>query len=217
MIDNFESIQEVWQYVSEPLLLIDHEGKVILWSLGCEKELGYKASEVLTRGKWRFIFASDADSAVIMNEMSPILEKTFKTNLRDKDRKELIAKISIKAHKLFTDKQHYFLVHIENISHKDAISNELGKARLEAKQKSLAIKKATDLLKDKERLLLRNMAETKKLYQQVKKSESELKQKTNELEEKIKELNRFNRLMIGRELEMVELKKQIKELKSKNN
>ncbi|MFW0862441.1 MAG: PAS domain S-box protein [Candidatus Komeilibacteria bacterium] len=214
MNENFKIIQEVWKYVPEPLLLIDQNGNILLWSLGCVKELGYLYDEVITRGRWRFLFAKDSDLDVIAKEISPVLDKTFKTNLRNKGKEEIIARINIKAQKLFNDKKIYFLVNIENVSHQSAINNELGKARLEAKQKSLAVKKATDLLKEKERLLLRNMAETKKLYQKVKKSESELKQKTAELEEKVSELNRFNKLMVGRELEMVELKKQIKKLKN---
>ncbi len=42
--------------------------------------------------------------------------------------------------------------------------------------------------------------------------EDELKKKTKELEAKVDELERFNRLTVGRELRMMELKKRIKEL-----
>jgi len=214
MKEEFKLIQEVWQNISEPLFLINETGEVLLWSFGCEKELGFNANNVLARGNWKFIFASSADSARVMEDMSPITDKTFKVNLRDDKRNEIIAKMNVKAHKLFKDKQNYWLVHIENISHKDAISSELNKVKLEAKQKSLAISRATELLKEKERLLLSNMSEIKKLYQKVKQSESDLKDKTTQLEDKVKELNRFNKLMIGRELQMVELKKQIKDLKN---
>ena len=215
MLKQFKIVQEVWQEIAEPLLLIDFEGNIVLWSNGCQGELGFPSEEAIKRGKWRFIFSRDEDLARVMEEMSPILDKSFKVNLRDSKRKEIIARIHIKAHKLFGEENKYFMVHIENVSHKNAISGELIKARLEAKQKSLAVTRATDLLKQKEKLLLRNMAETKKLYEKVKKSESELTDKTTELETKVKELNRFNKLMIGRELQMVELKEQIKKLKNK--
>lgn len=46
--------------------------------------------------------------------------------------------------------------------------------------------------------------------------EDMVKKRTGELEEKIKELEKFNRLTIGRELRMMELKKIIKEIKSKS-
>jgi PAS domain S-box-containing protein len=45
--------------------------------------------------------------------------------------------------------------------------------------------------------------------------EQRVKQRTVELEEKNKELNRMNKLFIGRELRMVELKKKIKELEER--
>ena len=46
--------------------------------------------------------------------------------------------------------------------------------------------------------------------------EKMVKERTRELEEKIKELEKFSRLTVGRELRMMELKKTIKEIKSKS-
>ncbi len=46
--------------------------------------------------------------------------------------------------------------------------------------------------------------------------EERVKERTSELEEKIKELEKFSRLTVGRELRMMELKKTIKEIKSKS-
>jgi len=43
--------------------------------------------------------------------------------------------------------------------------------------------------------------------------EEKVKERTKEVEEKMKELEKFNKLAIGRELKMIELKSQIKELK----
>jgi len=45
--------------------------------------------------------------------------------------------------------------------------------------------------------------------------EMKVKKRTKELEQKNEELARFNRLAVGRELRMVELKKKIEELEGK--
>jgi len=43
--------------------------------------------------------------------------------------------------------------------------------------------------------------------------EDKIKEKTQELEEKIEELEKFNRLAIGREINMIDLKEENRELK----
>ena len=80
----------------------------------------------------------------------------------------------------------------------------------------MAYERAQELLVQKEKLLISNMTEMKRLYRQVKESETELKAKAEQLEQKVGELNRFNKLMIGRELKMVELKEELKKLKGKS-
>ncbi len=57
---------------------------------------------------------------------------------------------------------------------------------------------------------------TKDLEIMAKNLEEEVGQRTQELEKKLKELEKTNKLMIGREIKMIELKKEIKELKNKS-
>ena len=54
---------------------------------------------------------------------------------------------------------------------------------------------------------------TKKLKELSEGLDQQVREKTKKLEEKIEELEKFNKLVIGRELKMVELKKEIEDLK----
>jgi len=63
---------------------------------------------------------------------------------------------------------------------------------------------------------LGKLAETfNQMTENLKKKEGEISRKNRELQNKIKELERFQRLAVGRELRMVELKKRIRELEKK--
>lgn len=54
---------------------------------------------------------------------------------------------------------------------------------------------------------------TKELEELADSLDGQVKKRTKELEEKIKDLEKIKRLSIGRELKMIELKKEIKSLK----
>lgn len=60
---------------------------------------------------------------------------------------------------------------------------------------------------------LTNITELKKLQMNL---EDQVIEKTQELQEKLKDLEKFAKLVVGRELKMVELKNKIKELELKN-
>jgi len=215
MFKNDQVILDLWQQLEESLFLLDKNGKIILWSRGCEKEFGWPILEVLNKDRWNFLFIDERELEKITAEMSPLLDDSYQVKWRDKNKKEWLVRLRLRALQLGVVKDCYFLARAENISQKNEVAKELQKVRLLAKEKSLAVERATELLKQKEKLLLTNMTEMKHLYEQVKRSEAALQEKTDELETKVKELNRFNRLMIGRETKMVELKKEIGQLRAR--
>lgn len=69
-------------------------------------------------------------------------------------------------------------------------------------------------LEESEQILkVKVRARTRQLEELAESLRKESDKKTKELQEKVKELERFNKLAIGRELKMIELKKEIKKLK----
>ena len=76
-------------------------------------------------------------------------------------------------------------------------------------------------LKDGKYILgvIRDITEQKQAEEEIRKLNAELEQRvkdrTRELETKIKEVERMNKLFVGRELDMIELKKRIKELEGR--
>ena len=61
---------------------------------------------------------------------------------------------------------------------------------------------------------VRVQARTKELKELAGGLEQQVEKETRELQEKISELERFQKLAVGRELKMVELKNKIKELEA---
>jgi C4-dicarboxylate-specific signal transduction histidine kinase len=62
-------------------------------------------------------------------------------------------------------------------------------------------------------LEIRVRARTRELRELAESLDRQVKEKTKSLQEKIEELEKFNRLAVGRELKMIELKEEIKKLK----
>jgi HAMP domain-containing protein len=76
------------------------------------------------------------------------------------------------------------------------------------------VKKATEELEEaKTALEIKVAARTKELRDLAESLEEKVKERTKELEKKILELEKFQRLAVGRELRIIELKKEIERLK----
>jgi len=75
------------------------------------------------------------------------------------------------------------------------------------------VKKEEELSEAKASLEIRVEARTKELKELTEGLETEVKRRTGEVRKRMKELESFHKLAVGRELKMIELKKEIKRLK----
>lgn len=84
------------------------------------------------------------------------------------------------------------------------------------RKKQLETLKAQEELKEAKNVLeIKVRARTRELQELANNLEEQVKTRTKELQEKIEELETFQRLTVGRELKMAELKEEIKRLKEK--
>jgi len=83
--------------------------------------------------------------------------------------------------------------------------------KLKKKQQEL-IKAQAQLGEEKKVLEVKVKARTKELEDLTEKQEDIIKERTKEAQEKLEELEKFQKLSVGREIRMIELKKEIKKL-----
>lgn len=98
----------------------------------------------------------------------------------------------------------------------EELAKEFNKMTFQLKKAQEALEAEKVSLQIKVRARTESLEElAQSLEERVKERTRDLAQKSEELEKRVKELEKFHRLVVGRELKMVELKKGVKELKEK--
>ncbi|MBL7150168.1 MAG: hypothetical protein ISS84_00860 [Candidatus Pacebacteria bacterium] len=87
-------------------------------------------------------------------------------------------------------------------------SQRSGELEKKVKEKTKELEEARTILEIKVK------ARTRELEELARRLDEKVKEKTKELQERVEELEKFQRLTVGRELKMIELKKEIKKLKT---
>jgi len=131
----------------------------------------------------------------------------------------LIPLISISFFSSFVKSNLIFIIFIiliftlADIKTNDEIA-ELGKAFNQMAEELEKFHSASE--ESKTILKIKVKARTRELEELARSLESKVKGRTKELEKRLSELEKFHKLIVGRELKMIDLKKELAKLKSRN-
>lgn len=201
-IDYREILETIFRRLNEMVVVTDKEGIIILTNeitlskLSYKKEefVGKKLEEFLKEGKekWKEILKKIRKFGTVLEEKLSFLTK------QEEEIPFLSSFSQTKEGIIFVGRDIKELVEYQE--------------RLEKE-----IKKRTEELEEAKSILeIKVAARTRELRELAKSLEEKVKERTKQLQEKIEELEKFQKLTIGRELKMVELKEEIERLKKEN-
>jgi len=199
-IDYREILETIFKRLSELVVITDRQGVILLTNEITPPKFGYKEKEEVIGKKMEEILKGGKEKwgeiSNKLREFGPILEE--KTSFLTKEKKEiphlLVASLT-KEGIIFVGRDIRELVEYQERLEK------------EVRERTKELEEVKGVLEIKVR------ARTKELSELTQSLEEQVRERTNELQEKLEELEGFQKLAVGRELEMVELKKEKERLK----
>ena len=194
-IDYREILETIFEKLAEFVVILDREGFIILANESTLSKLGYSQEEIAEK-KIDEISKEKIEEILKSLKEAEIFEK--RTSFLTKEGKEIPTLLTgslVRGAIILVGQDISELVKYE----KDLLEKVREKREeLEEAKKVLEIKVA---------------ARTRELREFAKSLEAEVERRTKELREKLEELEKFHKLAVGRELKMVELKREIEKLK----
>lgn len=228
-LESLSLYKNIFSKTLDPSVIFDKKGKIHYFNDILLETGNYKSGEVI--GKPVEILTPEKERKRMVNMIENVLKsksvfRDFNTFLLTKKNKEIPVALTILPLK---DKNKLIggLAIFVDIRQLKGILESLEKAKSDLEKKvrertkelenrTSELSRAKVSLEEAKNVLeIKVKARTRELSELNKTLEEKVKGRTAELQERIEELNRFFKLMVGRELRMIELKEEINRLKVK--
>ncbi|MFQ6084586.1 MAG: PAS domain S-box protein [Candidatus Aminicenantia bacterium] len=223
--------KKVFEGSIDPMVIFDAKGNINYGNKAFEEFSSYQLKKLV--GKPVSILISGRGRGRVNKILSRTIEKRakfrdFSTFFLTKNKREIPIALNISPLIDKKDKVIGGLAVFIDIRQLKGLLDALNKAKSELEErvrertKSLEVKtrelqKAKVELEEARTVLeIRVKARTQELEELNQQLEQKVKERTKELQKKVMELERFQKLTVGRELKMMELKREIEKLKKKS-
>lgn len=186
-----EYSQELLSFAPLPIFLINLQGIILEVNPAFEKIIKKDVYDIIGEPIEKFFKKEDIKN-ILENLSKEGYVQDIEINITRSDGKEMPVNVFAKTRKTTEGKEAGYFFGLFDLTKIKKVQAEIEEA--------------------KEVLGIRVAAKTRELQELADNLEMKVKERTNELEERIKELQKMNKIMIGRELKMRELKEKIKKL-----
>lgn len=176
-------VRDLFNFAPIPLCFISPLGVILEANPAFGKMTGYQGEELIGESIEK-VFKNEEIEKIKKETMEKGFSKGQEISLFTKEKKEILVSVFTQARKNNGETIGFFLAFFD----------------------------LTEIKKSEEEKII-TLIRQKALAIDAQKKAKELEEKTKELQEKIIELEKFHRMAVGRELKMIQLKKEIKKLK----
>jgi len=197
-IDYREIIETIFKRLAELVIVTDREGLILLTNEITLAKLNFKEEEISNQNISNFFKTKEAWPSLKekLKKQQEALEEKLVFLTKEKEEIPFLVSVSeAKEGIIFVGRDI-----------KELLSYQ-GKLKEEVERRTKELKEAKTILEVKVK------ARTKELQELADSLEGQVKQRIKELQKRVEELERFHKLTLGREMKMIELKREIERLR----